>query len=577
MLSVTNVAKSFGGRELFDEITFTLTKKERCALLGRNGSGKSTLMKILASELEADAGEILVPQGYTIGYLRQHMSFSKASIREEVLLGRADAMPYEADTLLCGLGFTTGQLDDAPSSFSGGYQLRVELAKTLIGAPDLLLLDEPTNYLDIPSIRFLERTLHRWPGECIIISHDRSFLDRVCTHCMGLSRKRLKRQQGKTSEFFQALALEEESKRRENENIRKQKAHLTKYVERFRFKASKASQAQSKMKAIERLGQIDDLVDEVQLAFSFSEAPHPGKQILSVKNVCFSYDKPLIEKVSFDVLKGDRIAIIGKNGCGKTTLLRLLAQELAPAAGHLKYSMNATMGYFAQTNVSKLKPSETIYQAIKRANDRLKEQQVRDIAGQMLFSNEDIFKEIKVLSGGEKARVLLGQLIATPTNLLLLDEPTNHLDIESTEALLHAIERFTHAVIIVTHNEWILEAFKPDTIILCHEKGQTIHMGDYPSFLEKIGWDEEKPVKAPKPKKPKVGNEELKAKKKQIRLLEKEIAQLEGKKERINAEILQHIEEGGGDFAKLSQSLHATEEKIERLFTQLEKAYNDTI
>jgi len=576
MIRVENLEKSFGARELFSSVSFALGKKERCALLGRNGTGKSTLMKILVGDLESDGGSMVAPKEYTIGYLKQHLHFTKGSIREEVLSSNKKAEPYEADALLCGLGFSPQQLSDPPELFSGGYQLRVELAKTLLQKPDLLLLDEPTNYLDIVSIRFLERTLKHWPGECIIISHDRSFLDRVCTHCLGLHRGGIRKVAGGTDAYFSRIREDEQRQVRENENLKKQKAHLTKFVEKFRYKASKASQAQSKLKAIEKLGEIDELEDEVVLSFAFAEKNHPGKQITAIKNISFQYETPLIQDVSFDILKGERIAIVGKNGCGKSTLLRLLSGDLSAQKGHIKYSMNATIGYFGQTNVERLDPRWTIYDAIKRSNEKLKDLEVRQIAGQMLFHKNDVHKTIDVLSGGEKARVLLGRILASECNLLLLDEPTNHLDIESVEALIHALKSFAGSVVIVTHNEWILQALELDKIILCKEGEQLIHLGDYPTFLELVGWGDDEPKKEKPKKKESNSREELKAIRSQIRTLEKELPKLEKEKGKIEAQLVELAQvEDREELVKQSEKFEKLSAEIESLYTSLDLLYSE--
>lgn len=576
MIRIEDLEKSFASRLLFSNVSFTLGKKERCALLGRNGSGKSTLLRMIVGDIELDKGEVITPKGYTMGYLRQHLSFSHPSIRAEVLSANTKAEPYEADALLCGLGFSPDHLTEPPEKFSGGYQLRIELAKTLLQKPDLLLLDEPTNYLDIVSIRFLERLLKHWQGECLIISHDRSFLDRVCTHCLGLHRGGIRKVEGGSDAYFSRIKEDENRQMRENENLRKQKAHLTKFVERFRYKASKAGQAQSRVKALEKLGEIEELEDETTLSFSFAEKTHPGKQIGSIKNISFKYQAPLIQDVTFDILKGDRIAIIGKNGCGKSTLLKLLSGELGPQRGHIKYSMNAEIGYFGQTNVEQMNPQWTIYDAIKLANPKLKDLEVRNIAAQMLFHKDDVHKTIEVLSGGEKARVLLGRILATECNLLLLDEPTNHLDIESVEALITALKQFRGAIVIVTHNEWILQALELEKIILCKEGMQLVHLGDYDTFLDTLGWGDDEPKKE-KPKKQNSENRDaLKSIRSQIRVLEKELSNREKEKDRLEKKLVElSSKEEVETVLEHSNSFEKLIAEIDSLYVSLELLYQE--
>lgn len=574
MIRLEGISKTYGSRSLFTDVSFTLGKKERCALIGRNGTGKSTLCKILVGDVEADSGEIILPRGYTIGYLRQHLVFTHPTVREETLHAAPQREPHEADALLCGLGFTVEDLTRSPDEFSGGYQLRIELAKTLLQKPDLLLLDEPTNYLDIVSIRFLERVLKHWHGECIVISHDRSFLNRVCTHCLGLQRGSIRKVEGDTSAYFSRILEDEMRITRENENLKKQKAHLTKYVERFRFKASKASQAQSKLKALEKLGEIEDLADEHALSFSFSEAPHPGKQVAKVKNISFSYDVPLIRGVSFEIMKGERLAIVGKNGCGKSTMLKLLSKELTPSSGHISFSMNAQSGVFGQTNVERLDPEWTVLQAIGKANPVLKEQEVRLIAGQMLFHKDEAKKKIGVLSGGEKSRVLMGRVLATPSNILFLDEPTNHLDLESVEALLRAIHAFSGAVVLITHNEWILDAISFDKIIACREDGQHVHLGNYASFMEAIGWNDEQNTKPAKQHASGNDYAERKALRNKIQSLEKTITKKEKQRASLEAQLITLAEEEKhADILDVSAVLENVATEVETLYHELDALY----
>lgn len=581
MLVLDNIGKSFAGKEIFSSITCTISLKERYALIGRNGSGKSTLMKIIAGIEEPNTGFVKVQKDSTIGYLSQHIKLKDISPLDEVLQACKNLYEYEAKALLFGLGFDEEMLTKKTSEFSGGYQLRIELAKTLGKKPDILLLDEPTNYLDIVSIRFLERFLKKWPGICIITSHDRAFLDAVCTHTMGLYRRQLRRVDGDTSSYYQRIHEEETTKKRENENIRKQKAHLTKFVTRFRYKASKAGQAQSKMKAIEKLGEIENLEDEPELDFTFYEAPFPSKQMLSVHHLCFSFDqeKSLIHKVTFDLQKNEILAIIGKNGSGKSTLLRLLANQLTPDQGHIKQAMNVEMSYFAQTNIQSLIGHYTIYDEIKRSNAKLTEREIRSIAAKMLFPGEDTFKKIEVLSGGERARVLLAKMIANQSNLILLDEPSNHLDIESTEALISAIKSFNGATVIVTHNEWILHSLPVDKILHFSKNKIEYFLGNYELFLQSKTLEEQ-------PKK-KITTKDEKAKKAEIvierskllkpikelcKKIEKQIKAIEKEKQKIEEDLVELYSKQQGD--KIAEKLikkSELEKKLDTLYYELEE------
>ncbi|MBS0649381.1 MAG: ABC-F family ATP-binding cassette domain-containing protein [Verrucomicrobia bacterium] len=497
-----DVGLAFSGHPLFEGACFTLQKGERCGLVGRNGSGKSTLFRLIDGELEPDHGAVSIPKNYRMGYLQQHIHFTKPTLIEEAALGLPpgeEESLYKAEKILFGLGFTEEDLETSPDLFSGGYQLRLNLAKVLISEPNCLLLDEPTNYLDILSIRWLTGFLSRWPGEFILISHDREFMDQVTTHTMGIHREKLRKIKGTTIDFFQQILMEEELHEKTRIKSEKKRAHLQSYVERFGAKASKAAQAQSKVKMIARIPVLEQLNQLSELSFAFQEAPFPGKKMLDAKHLQFSYtDEPLIEDFSLEIEKGERIAIIGKNGRGKSTLLRLLGRDLAPLKGQLEFSDNTRIGYFGQTHIERLNGSHKIEEEIALANPSLNYTEIKGIAGAMMFSGDLSAKKISVLSGGEKSRVLLGKIVAKPCNLLLLDEPTHHLDIESIEALIDALEDFSGTVVIVTHSELILRRLCLDKIILCEEAQQTVFLGTYDEFLEKIGWEEKKKTSAPK-------------------------------------------------------------------------------
>ncbi len=497
MIQFDDVELSFSGHSIFKDVSFSLQKGERCSFVGRNGSGKSTLFKLIAGEFEPDRGAISISKNYRIGYLNQHIRFTEPTVLQEAALGLPEHEReelYRAEKILFGLGFTEEDLDRSPSEFSGGYHLRLHLAKVLVSEPDCLLLDEPTNYLDILSIRWLTNFLKRWPGEFILISHDRDFLDNVSTHTMGIHREKVKKIKGSTLDFFSLILQEEELHEKSRIKSEKKRAHMQNYIERFGAKASKASQAQSRVKMLQRVPVLDQLNQISELSFIFQEAPFPGRKMLEAKEIEFSYSQePLIENVSLEIEKGERIAIIGKNGRGKSTLLRLLGGDLEPLKGDVEYSDNTRLGYFGQTHIDRLDTKHTIAEEIGLANHNLNFTEVKGIAGAMMFSGALSDKKIGVLSGGEKSRVLLGKIVAKPCNLLLLDEPTHHLDIESIEALIDALEDFSGSVVMVTHSELILRRLNLDKIIHCEEAKQTLFLGTYDEFLDKGGWDEKKP------------------------------------------------------------------------------------
>jgi ATP-binding cassette, subfamily F, member 3 len=493
MIQFDDIELIFSGHSLFKDVSFSLQKGERCALVGRNGSGKSTLFRLIAGEIEPDKGTISISKNYRIGYLHQHIKFTEPTLLQEAAMGlpaHERDQVYRAEKILFGLGFTEEDMDRAPSEFSGGYHLRLHLAKVLVSEPDCLLLDEPTNYLDILSIRWLTNFLKRWRGEFILISHDRDFLDNVSTHTMGLHREKVKKIKGTTLDFFQLILQDEELHEKTRVKTEKKRAHMQSFVDRFGAKASKAAQAQGRVKMLERIPVLDKLNQISELSFTFQEALFPGRKMVDAKHLQFSYtDEPLITNVSLEIEKGERVAIIGKNGRGKSTLLRLIGRDLAQLDGTLEYSDNTRIGYFGQTHIDRLDTKHTIAEEIALANHSLNFTEVKGIAGAMMFSGELSDKKISVLSGGEKSRVLLGKIVAKPCNLLLLDEPTHHLDIESIEALIEAMEDFTGSVVMVTHSELILRRLNLNKIILCEEAKQKVFLGTYDEFLERVGWD----------------------------------------------------------------------------------------
>jgi ATP-binding cassette subfamily F protein 3 len=436
-------------------------------------------------------------------------------------------------------------------------------------------LDEPTNYLDIQSIRWLTNFLSKWQGEFILISHDRDFMDQVTTHTMGIHREKLRKIKGTTIDFFQQVLLEEELHEKSRIKSEKKKAHLQSFVDRFGAKASKAALAQSKMKMIAREPVLEKLNAMSELSFAFQEAPFPGKKMLDAKHLQFSFtEEPLIEDFSLEIEKRERIAIIGKNGRGKSTLLRLLSGDLVPQKGELEFSDNTRIGYFGQTHVDRLDGKHMIEEEIALANPYLNYTEIKGIAGAMMFSGDLSAKKISVLSGGEKSRVLLGKIVARPCNLLLLDEPTHHLDIESIEALIDALEDFAGSVVMVTHSELILRRLALDKIILCEEGQQTVFLGTYDEFLEKVGWDEKK--KAPPQKNQanprKERADELAKKTAILKPIEKQIGDCEQKIIALEDEQKKSFE-SGATSPELLKSQGLRKKQIQLLEAQLYDLY----
>jgi len=495
MIQSTGLYKSFGEQVLFENISFQINKGERIGLVGRNGSGKSTLFTIIQKKVSPDQGSITYPKNYTIGALDQHIHFTKPTVLEEctqVLKSEESFDDYKAKKILTGLGFTDEDLLKNPMTFSGGYQLRINLCKSLLVEPNLLLLDEPTNYLDIISMRWLRRFLNSFDGEVIIITHDRDFMDSVITHTMGIHRKSLKKIPGKTAKYYEQLIEEETIYEKTRQSQEKKKAHLENYIERFGAKATKAAQAQSRQKQLEKLEVFSKLEDESSMELSFQYKDCPGKEILKVSNISFAYSggPKLFENIHFSVGKNDRIGIIGKNGKGKSTLLNIIAKEIESLTGNIIGHPSIEIGHLGQSNVQRLTPNSTVVEEIQSSNQNLSMTAIRNICGSIMFEGDMAKKLIKVLSGGEKNRVLLGKILAKPTNLLLLDEPTNHLDMESIEILIEEIQHYPGALIIVSHSENVLRRVVNKLLIFNRGKVDFFE-GSYDDFLEKVGWEEE--------------------------------------------------------------------------------------
>ena len=419
MLQINNLSLSFGGQELLDDISFNIHSGERIGLVGRNGSGKTSLFKLITGEIQPDSGRIALPKNYTIGYLKQHLTFTEGTVLEEACLGLKEDEKdqiWKAEKILTGLGFGEDELYKSPLEFSGGFQVRLNLAKVLLAEPHLLLLDEPTNYLDIISIRWLTKFLQRWENELMIITHDRDFMNSITTHTLAIHRQKVKKVEGDTIKLFEQIAVEEEvyEKTRTKENKKREDA--MEFINRFRAQAARASLVQSRIKALERMGEKKELAKITELGFHFNPMEFPAKTLMRVEDISFGYspERTLIQNLSIDIGKNDRICVVGKNGKGKSTLLRLLAEELQPNKGTISKHPNCRMGYFGQTNIERLDPKLTVEQEFSRLRPDLPYTDIRKTCGAMMFTGDLALKPISVLSGGEKSRVSLGKIPALP-------------------------------------------------------------------------------------------------------------------------------------------------------------------
>ncbi|MDH5581824.1 MAG: ATP-binding cassette domain-containing protein [Bdellovibrionales bacterium] len=586
MIICNNLKKQFGPQVLFEKVTFQLGKGDKVGLVGRNGSGKSTLFKIILNLERSDEGEIVIPNNYKIGQLNQHIAFTKETLLSEVTHHMREDQSFEGEKILFGLGFSREDLEKDPKVFSGGFQIRIELAKALLRNPDMLLLDEPTNYLDITSLRWLRSYLKTFNGELVLITHDRRFMDSIVTHTMGIHRKKLKKVKGKTSDYYHVIAEEEENYTKTMLNQEKKRKEIEKFVERFKSKASKARQAQSKVKVLKKMEELKPLEKIRDLSFHFNYKHCPGKELLKISNYKFGYqpDNLIIDGVSVTVGGKDRIAIIGPNGKGKSTLLNLMAAHLTPEVGERKEHPSLQIGYFGQTHKLDLDLERSVFEEIQNQNADLNRTDVMAIAGAMMFSGDLADKKIKVLSGGEKNRVLLGKAIARPANILFLDEPTHHLDLESVTSLQEAIEAFEGAVVIVTHDEELIKTLATKLIVFQKNKIEYFD-GTYEEFLEKIGWEEEEVTEDPR-KLTKMNKKLLQkerhriqeARKKECGLINSDISDLESKivtledyqKVLENDLILASQSGDGQKVGECSKTLSEVEGKIEQLFEELD-------
>lgn len=558
MLFCKNITKSFGSQVLLDKADFQLNKGERIGIVGRNGYGKSTLFRLILGTDTPDDGEISYPERYRMQTLDQHLVFKKETIVDEVAQVLAEGQQHDlwkAEKLLSGLGFLPQDFGRHPTEFSGGYQTRIKLAQLLLSEPDLLLLDEPTNYLDIVSIRWLEKFLLGWKGEILCVSHDQIFLQNTMTHTALIHRLKIKKIQGPPQKVYAQIRQEEEIHERTRIGQEKETKRQEKFIREFRSGARSAGLVQSRIKMLEKRQTLQSLSPIPPIRFRFPEAEFVGDRILEATNISFGYTpgQDLLHRVSFEIGYGDKIGIIGANGKGKTTLLRVLAEELKHQSGSFKKHPSTELGYFGQSNVEKLDRLKNIVEELQQEKD-VSEQMARAVAGNLLFTGDNAYKKIEALSGGEKARVNLGKILLHSVNFLLLDEPTNHLDYESVEALIEGVLKFSGAVVFVSHDENFLRQVAQKLIVF---DGDDVFVfeGNYDRFLAEKGFSEEALEMAEKEEPPKnrvildrASQKErdrlLRPLQRKIDRIEKEIAVIEGKQKANKVEFDQALVRG---------------------------------
>ncbi|WP_297175914.1 ABC-F family ATP-binding cassette domain-containing protein [uncultured Porphyromonas sp.] len=624
MISANNVSVYFGAKPLFEDISFVISAKERIALVGKNGAGKSTLLKLLAGIDEPTEGSISRPKDIRIGYLPQVMQMSDertvlaecqqvfnhiTELEQEVerlaqematrtdyesdeymelierhaqrsdllLMQSSGSIQADIERTLLGLGFERTDFERPTSEFSGGWRMRIELAKILLQRPDVLLLDEPTNHLDIESIRWLERFIASGSSALVLISHDRAFIDATTNRTLEIELGRLYDYKTNYSHYLTLREERLEQQRRAYENQQKELQATEDFIERFRYKATKAVQVQSRLKQlakVERI-QIED-IDRKAMHFSFLPAITSGAYPVIIEGLTKSYGAHTVfSDANMTIERGEKVAFVGKNGSGKSTLIKCIMGEISDYTGTLRLGHNVEVGYFAQTQSQELNGDYTVYETIDREAQGEIRTRINDLLGAFMFGGEESEKKVSVLSGGERGRVALIKLLLRPANLLILDEPTNHLDIRSKEVLKEAILRFSGTVIIVSHDRVFLDGLVSRVYEFRSGK-VTEHIGGIYDWLEKRDREDNTTPSTPragasssevKPTSSTTGAEDYQRQKeaaKERRALERELRSTEDRSEVIDTE-LQELE------AKLVLPEHATDQALFDRYRQLKE------
>jgi len=623
MISVSNISYYIGGRALYENANMFIKPKDKIGLIGLNGRGKSTLLKLIDGEYSLDAGSISKSNDCTIGFLNQDLlsyqtedtilTVAMGAFKEVVDIEReleaviikleteysdelveklaklqekyehldGYTMQSKAEEILEGIGFVTADLHRPLKEFSGGWRMRVMLAKLLLEKPSLLMLDEPTNHLDLPSIEWVESYLRNYDGAVMIVSHDRQFLDNVITKTVEVTQEQLFTYEGNYSFYLKEKELRQEIQQNSYENQQSKIRQTERFIERFKATASKARQVQSRVKSLDRIDLIEEVVnDTAAVNFRFKFNQQPGRFICTLKDVSKSYGPlEILKKTSVALERGDKIALVGANGKGKSTLLRILAGT-EPVEGERTIGYNVIQAFYAQHQLETLHVDNEILEEMKQAGSGKTEQELRGVLGCFLFSNDDQFKKIKVLSGGEKSRVALAKTLISEANFLLLDEPTNHLDFISENILIQALQQYAGSFIVVSHNRYFISQIANKIWYINNKQ-----IKEYPGTYEEYEYwrkkndpdnyrDAEPPLKkaetvAPKKEQPAktddIADKKLKALQKELKQLEEKIESLEAQKKQIEDEMAKP--EVYGDFESLSQA----QEKFNMVNTSLEQ------
>ena len=590
MLAINNLSVQFTGTNLFENVTFNIADHDRIGLVGKNGAGKSTLLKILCGWQQPETGTLVIASGQTVGYLPQEMvpdstrtvideamtAFSHidelTSLQQRLTDEIANRTDYESpdytrllnrhnevteqismlgggsrqeqtEKVLLGLGFRHDDFQRLVAEFSGGWQMRVELAKLLLQRPDFLLLDEPTNHLDIVSIQWLENFLTNYPGAVVLVSHDRTFLDNITTRTIEITAGRIYDYKCPYSEYVIQMQERRASQMAQLTAQQRQVAQIEAFIERFRYKASKSKQVQSRIKMLDKMEMVKiDEVSTESIHFRFPPAPHSGKIVVEAQGLGKAYaDLQVFDGVDFLLTSGKKVAFVGRNGEGKSTMAKIIVGEINDYTGSFRLGAQVQVGYYAQNQAAMLNGEKTVFQTIDDIATGDIRPKIRNILGSFLFDSEDCEKKVKVLSGGEKARLALAKLLLTPSNLLVLDEPTNHLDMDSKDILKNALLQYTGTLIVVSHDRDFLQGLT-DSLYEFRDGGVHEFRGDIFEFLESKEAQEKKTaaaVVAP-PVKSSAGKhayEETKNRERELRKLRSAVEKIEKEIEALEAQI----------------------------------------
>ncbi len=623
MISIDSITVEFGGNTLFENVSFLIKEKEKIALIGRNGAGKTTLLKLIAGEMSPTRGNISRPKNLTIGYLPQHIKVNDSkTVREETLtafenifaireniatltaelneredfhsaeygklieeLGYqnerlqmfdSDSIEAETEKTLMGLGFRRTDFERRTSEFSGGWRMRIELAKILLRKPDLLLLDEPTNHLDIESINWLESFLKNSKSALLLVSHDKAFVDAVTTRTIEISLGKIYDYKANYSRYLELRAIDRENQIRAYENQQKLIADTQDFINRFRYKPTKAVQVQSRIKMLEKLEPIQiEEVDNSRLNLRFPPPPHSGTISLDIENLTKAYgEHTVLQNIDMQIRRGEKIAFVGKNGEGKTTLVKCIVGDL-DFMGTLRLGHNVKVGYFAQNQAATLDDSKTVFQTVDDIATGDIRTKLRNILGAFMFGGDDIDKRVAVLSGGERSRLAMIKLLLSPVNMLILDEPTNHLDISTKNVLKDAIRQFPSSAIIVSHDRDFLDGLV-DKVYEFADKRIIEHIGGIGDFLRAKNFNSLHQIEIKNTDKkdiaPQVVSDsklqyeqnkerarQIKKQERQIEFLESHIADLEKEIARLEAEFTD-----GNSSDELSVKYHKTQHLLEQ-------------